>query len=250
MSKLAGKVAVVTGASKGIGAGIARSLAREGAAVVVNYASDKAGAEKTVAAIKAAGGNALAVQGSVSNASDVQSLFAETKKAFGNIDILVNNAGVYAFAPLAEVKEADYRRMFDTNVLGVLLVTQEAAKHFGPNGGSVFNIGSVANRLNGAGTSVYSATKAALDSITQTLSRELGPQGIRVNAVNPGPVVTEGFTASGLSPEHEFIAGFVKQTPLGRVGQPDDIGDAVALLAADDARWITGQIILTSGGLQ
>lgn len=250
MSKLTGKVAVVTGASKGIGAGIARSLAREGVAVVVNYSSDKTGAENTVAAITKAGGKALAVQGSVSSASDVQRLFAETTKAFGKIDILVNNAGVYAFAPLAEIKEADYRRMFDTNVLGVLLVTQEAAKHFSPNGGSVFNIGSVANRLNGAGTAVYSATKAALDSITQTLSRELGPQGIRVNAINPGPVVTEGFTSAGLTPEHEFISKFVAETPLGRVGQPDDIGDAIAALAGNDARWITGQIILTSGGLQ
>lgn len=250
MSKLTGKVAVVTGASKGIGAGIAKSLAREGASVVVNYSSDKTGADNTVAAITKAGGKAIAVQGSVSKSADVQRLFSETTKAFGNIDILVNNAGVYAFAPLAEIKEDEFRRQFDTNVLGVLLVTQEAAKHFNPKGGSVFNIGSVANRVNSAGTAVYSATKAALDSITQTLSKELGPQGIRVNAVNPGPVVTEGFEAMGLSAEHEFIAGFIKQTPLGRIGQPDDIGDAVTALAGDDARWITGQIILTSGGLQ
>jgi 3-oxoacyl-[acyl-carrier protein] reductase len=250
MGKLTGKVAVVTGASKGIGAAIAKSLAREGASVVVNYASDSKGAESTVAAIEQGGGKALAVQGSVSRAADVQKLFAETKKAFGGLDILVNNAGVYSFAPLAEFKEEEYRRQFDTNVLGVLLTTQEAVKLFGPAGGSVVNVGSVASRVNMAGSAIYAGTKAALDSITQVLSRELGPQKIRVNSVNPGPVQTEGFAASGLSPEHEFVQNSVAQTPLGRLGQPEDIGDAVALLASDEARWISGQVIRVSGGLQ
>lgn len=250
MAKLTGKVAVVTGASKGIGAAVAKSLAREGASVVVNYASDRKGAENTVAAIEKGGGKAVAVQGSVSKAADVQKLFAETKKAFGGLDVLVNNAGVYSFAPLAEIKEEEYRRQFDTNVLGVLLTTQEAAKLFGPEGGSVVNIGSVVSRVNMPGTATYAGTKAALDSITQVLSRELGPQKIRVNSVNPGPVATEGFAASGIAQDNEMIQGFVAQTPLGRIGQPEDIGDAVALLASDEARWISGQVIRVSGGLQ
>ncbi|WP_263380359.1 SDR family NAD(P)-dependent oxidoreductase [Granulicella paludicola] len=250
MSKLAGKVAVVTGASKGIGAGIAKSLARDGASVVVNYSSDKSGADKTVAEIEAAGGKAIAVQGSVAKSADVTRLFTEALKTYQRVDILVNNAGVYAFGPLSAFTEDEYRRQFDTNVLGLLLASQAAASAFGDKGGSIINIGSVASHVNGAGTSIYAATKASVDTITQVLSRELGPLKIRVNSVNPGPVNTEGFASMGIKMDDPFVVGMLAQTPLGRIGEASDIGDAVALLVSDEARWITGQVIRVSGGLQ
>lgn len=250
MSKLTGKVAVVTGASKGIGAAVAIALAAQGASVVVNYSSDKQGADNTVASITSAGGKAIAVQASVAKTADVQKLFAETKKAYGTLDILVNNAGVYSFAALGEIKEEEYRRLFDTNVFGLLAATQEAAKLFGDKGGSVINIGSVASHINMATSATYAATKAAVDSITQVLSRELGPVKVRVNSVNPGPVMTEGVATMGVTEDSDMFKGFVAQTPLGRVGYPDDIADAVVLLATEEARWITGQVIRVSGGLQ
>ncbi len=246
-SKLSGKVAVVTGASKGIGAQIARELAAQGASVVVNYASSKAGADKVVEAIHAAGGRAVAVQGDVSKQEDVVRLFAEAKNAFGRVDVLVNNAGVYEFAPLEAVTAESYRRMFDLNVLGLLLTTQEAAKHFGETGGSVVNIGSVAGKVAMATGSVYAATKAAVDSITRSLGAELGSKHIRVNAVNPGMVETEGTHSAGIT-ESDFKGVVISQTPLGRIGRVDDIAPAVAFLASDDARWITGETLYISGG--
>ncbi len=247
MGKLTGKVAVVTGASKGIGVGIAKALGREGASVVVNYASDKAGADKTVKAITEAGGKAVAVQGSVDAAADVERIFSETEKAFGPANILVNNAGVYAFAPLEGITEDEFHRTFNINVLGVLLASQAAARHFGESGGSIINIGSVVSDGNAPGMTVYAATKGALDTITSVLAKELGPKKIRVNSVNPGFTATEG-NASMRGGEME--EGAVKQTPLGRMGQPDDIGDAVAFFASDDARWITGEKIRVAGGLR
>lgn len=250
MGKLKGKVAVVTGASKGIGVGIAKSLAAEGASVVVNYASDKEGADRTVAEIQQAGGKAIAVGARVGVAEEVAKLFDETKKAFGTPNVLVNNAGVYSFGPFSDFDEKELHRQFETNVFGLLLATREAAKHFGPEGGSVINIGSVASVMNPPGGTIYSATKAAVDSITRSLARELGANKIRVNSANPGPVITEGVRAIGLSEEHEMLASFVQQTPLGRVGEPDDIGSAVAFLASDEAKWVTGQVIRVSGGLQ
>lgn len=249
MSKLANKVAVVTGASKGIGAGIAKSLAAEGAAVVVNYASSKEGADKVVAEIVAKGGKAVAVQGDVAKAADVQRIFAETKKAFGKLDVLVNNAGVYQFAPLEAVTEEQFRRQFDTNVLGLILATQEAAKHFGSEGGSVINIGSVVSRLTPPASVVYTATKGAVDAVTGVLAKELGPKGIRVNSINPGLVQTEGTDSAGFS-SGEFEAQTVAQTPLGRIGQPTDIAPAAVFLASEDARWVTGETLAVSGGLK
>ncbi len=247
MGKLTGKVAVVTGASKGIGVGIAKALGAEGASVVVNYASDKAGAEKTVEAITSAGGKALAVQGSVDKAADVERIFTETEKAFGPADVLVNNAGVYAFAPLDGITEEEFHRTFNINVLGVLLASQAAARHFGERGGSIINIGSIVSEGQMPGSTVYSATKGALDTITSVLAKELGPKKIRVNSVNPGFTATEG-NASMRGGEME--AGAVAQTPLGRMGEPDDIADAVTFLASDDARWITGEKIRVAGGLR
>lgn len=245
MAKLAGKVAVVTGASKGIGAGIAKALGSEGASVVVNYASDKAGAEKTVQAITGAGGKAVAVQGGVDKAADVERLFAETEKAFGPADVLVNNAGVYAFAPLEEITEEHFHKHFNINVLGVLLASQAAARHFGERGGSIINIGSVVSTGQYPATTVYSATKGALDTITNVLAKELGPRNIRVNSINPGLVATEGNAELRAT---DMEAAMVQQTPLGRIGQPDDIADVVAFLASDNARWITGETIRVSGG--
>jgi 3-oxoacyl-[acyl-carrier protein] reductase len=250
MSKLSGKVAVVTGASKGIGAGIAKSLAAAGAAVVVNYASDKAGAENTVVEIVKAGGKAVAIQAQVGKTADVTRLFEETKKAFNGLDILVNNAGVYAFTPIAELEEAELRRQFETNVFGLLFTTREAIKHFSEEGGSIINIGSVGTRLNVPASVAYTATKGAVDSITLVLANELGPKKIRVNSVNPGIILTEGTSADGLTAESEFVIGLVAKTPLGRLGTVQDIGDVVTLLATDEARWVTGQIIRVSGGLQ
>jgi 3-oxoacyl-[acyl-carrier protein] reductase len=249
MSKLAGKVAVVTGASKGIGAGIAKALAAEGASVVVNYASSRAGADAVVAAIKAEGGKAIAVQGDVSKSADVLRLFAETRQAFGALDVLVNNAGVYAFAPLEEITEAEFHRQFNTNVLGLLLVTQEASKHFREAGGSIINISSTASRITPPQTAVYTATKGAVDAITHVLSKELAPRKIRVNAINPGGVETEGTHAAGVIGS-DFEAQMIAQTPLGRLGQPSDIAPIAVFLASADSGWLTGETILAAGGMR
>lgn len=247
--KLAGKVAVVTGASKGIGAGIAKQLASEGAAVVVNYSSSKAGAEKVVDEIKKSGGRAVAIGANLSKPEDVKKLFAATKQEFDKVDILVNNAGVYEFAPLEEITLEHYHKQFDLNVLGLLLSTQEAVKLFGKSGGSIINISSVAARSAPPSTSVYSATKAAVDAITRALSQELGARHIRVNAVNPGMVETEGIHTAGIA-DSDFQKQIIAQTPLGRVGQPADIATIVAFLASDDASWITGEAFYVSGGLR
>jgi 3-oxoacyl-[acyl-carrier protein] reductase len=249
MAQLTGKIAIVTGASKGIGAGIALGLAAEGAAVVVNYASSKEGAAKVVAEITSTGGKAIAVQGDVAKAADVKRLFAETKQAYGRLDILVNNAGVYNLAPLEDLTEDEFHRHFNTNVLGLLLATQEAAKLFGPEGGSVINISSAITSLNPPNSVVYTATKGAVDSATRVLSRELGPRKIRVNAINPGLVATEGTKSSGIlaSDAEKYM---VSLTPLGRTGVPDDITPVAVFLASDDSRWITGETLAVSGGLR
>jgi 3-oxoacyl-[acyl-carrier protein] reductase len=249
MSKLEDKVAIVTGASKGIGASIARHLAAEGAAVVVNYASSKEGADRVVADITGQGGRALAVQANVARAPEVERLFAEARRAFGRVDILINNAGIYEFSPLESVTEEHFHKQFDTNVLGPILATREAAKHFGPAGGSIVNISSIASTSAPATGSVYSATKAAVDAITRSLAKELGPRNIRVNAVNPGMIETEGFHAAGL-PESDFRKQVEAQTPLGRIGQPRDVAPAVVFLASDEAAWITGETLVVSGGLR
>jgi 3-oxoacyl-[acyl-carrier protein] reductase len=249
MSKLAGKVAVVTGASKGIGAGIAKGLGAEGAAVVVNYASSREGADRVVAEIKAKGGKAIAVQGDVSKAADVRRLFAATKEAFGALDVLVNNAGVYQFGPLESVTEDEFHRQFNTNVLGVLLTTQEAAKHFGAEGGSVINIGSTASRIAPPMSAIYTATKGAVDAVTHVLAKELAPKKIRVNAINPGGVETEGVHAAGIIGS-DFEKQMVAQTPLGRLGQPDDIAPIAVFLASAESGWLTGEILLASGGMR
>ncbi|MBB3973487.1 SDR family NAD(P)-dependent oxidoreductase [Hansschlegelia beijingensis] len=247
MSELTGKTAVVTGASKGIGAGVAKVLGAAGAAVVVNYASDKAGAEKVVAEIAAKGGSAIAVQADMSKAADVTRLFDEAARAFGELDVLVNNAGVYQFATLDEVTEEQYRRQFDINVLGPLLATREALKHFGPDGGSVINISSNASTAAHPALSVYSGTKAALDAITRSLAAELGPRKIRVNSVNPGVTDTEGLTTVGVRGS-EFEQQLVASTPLGRLGEPEDIAKVALFLASDLSSWVTGAVILASGG--
>ena len=249
MSKLTNKVAVVTGASKGIGAGIAKGLAAEGASVVVNYASSKEGADRVVKEITSKGGKAIAVQGDVGKAADVQRIFAETKKAFGRLDVLVNNAGVYKFSELGEVTEELFNWHFNTNVLGLLLATQEAVKHFGAEGGSVINIGSTASRLTPATTVVYTATKGAVDAVTQVLAKELGPKKIRVNSINPGMVETEGVHATGMIGS-DFQKSLEAQTPLGRMGQPEDIAPIAVFLASSDSGWLTGETLLASGGLR
>jgi 3-oxoacyl-[acyl-carrier protein] reductase len=249
MSKLKDKVAVVTGASKGIGAGIAKGLAAEGAAVVVNYASSKEGADRVVAEIVEKGGKAVAVQGDVAKASDVHRIFAETKKAFGRLDVLVNNAGVYQFAPLGEITEEQFHRQFNTNVLGLILATQEAAKFFGAEGGSVINIGSTASQITPPATAVYTATKGAVDAVTHVLAKELGPRKIRVNSINPGMVETEGVHASGIIGS-DFQTQFESQTPLGRIAQPEDIAPIAVFLASSDSGWLTGETLLASGGLR
>jgi 3-oxoacyl-[acyl-carrier protein] reductase len=248
MRKLTGKVAVVTGGSKGIGAAIAKSLAAAGAAVVVNYASSKAGADQVVAAITAAGGKAVAVGGDVSKAADAKGIIDGALKAYGRLDILVNNSGVFEFAPLEGVTEESFHRHFNINVLGLLLVTQAAVKHLG-EGASVINISSVVTRITPPGSSVYTATKGAVDAITGVLARELGPRKIRVNAVSPGMVETEGTHSAGFIGS-DFDKATVAQTPLGRLGQPRDIADVVTFLASDDARWLTGEQLLTGGGLR
>jgi len=249
MSRLTKKVAVVTGASKGIGAGIAKSLAAEGASVVVNYASSKEGADRVVAEIVAEGGKAVAVQGDVSKASDVQRIFAETKKAFGTLDVLVNNAGVYEFAALGEITEEQFHRQFNTNVLGLILATQEAVKLLGAEGGSIINIGSTVSSLNPPTAAVYTATKGAVDAVTHVLAKELGPKKIRVNSINPGMVETEGAHTAGFIGS-DLQKQFEAQTPLGRIGQPQDIGTIAVFLASADSGWMTGETLLASGGLR
>ena len=249
MNRLNGKVAVVTGASKGIGADIARGLAREGASVVVNYASSREGAEKVVAEITSRGENAIAVRGDVANEADVKRIFRETIKAFGRLDILVNNAGLYQFAPIQDITEEQFHCLFNTNVLGVLLTTSEAVLNFGPDGGSIINIGSAVTSTNPPTSVIYTATKSAVDSITRVLAKELGPRKIRVNSINPGLVETEGTHTIG------FIGGEWQrtreaQTPLGRTGQPSDITPIAVFLASADSGWLTGEILFASGGLR
>ena len=249
MSDLKGKVAVVTGASKGIGAATAEALAAAGASVVVNYASSREGAERVVAAIKAAGGKAIAVKGDVAKSADVQNLFDKTKGEFGKIDVLVNNAGVYRFDPIENVTEDEFHRQFNTNVLGTLLATREAVKHFGNHGGSVINITSVASNTALPTASVYSATKSALEAVTRVLAAELGPRRIRVNAIAPGGVETEGLHALGVIGS-DLEKQMVADTPLGRLGQPDDIAKVAVFLASDDSGWLTGERLQASGGLR
>jgi 3-oxoacyl-[acyl-carrier protein] reductase len=245
---LKGKIAVVTGASKGIGAGIAKELAAAGATVIVNYSSSKEGAERVVKEIVSNDGQAVAVQANVSRKGDVERLFDETHKKFGKLDILVNNAGIYEFAPLGDITEEHFHKQFDTNVLGLLLASKEAVKHFGASGGSIINISSVASTSTPPNTSVYSATKAAVDAVTRVLAKELGPQKIRVNAINPGMIETEGVHSMGIM-ESDFRKDIESRTPLGRIGQPKDVGPAAVFLASDDAGWITGETLHVAGGL-
>jgi 3-oxoacyl-[acyl-carrier protein] reductase len=247
MSKLNGKVAVVTGASKGIGAAIAKSLAAEGAAVVVNYASSKAGADTVVDAITAAGGRAVAVGGDVSKAAEAEGIIDAAIEKFGRLDILVNNSGVYGFAPLESVTEESFHKHFNINVLGLLLTTQAAVKHLG-TGGSIINVGSAITRSRPAASSVYTATKGAVDMITSVLAKELGPKKIRVNSLNPGLVDTEGTQTQGVI-HSEMGTGIVATTPLGRIGQPEDIAAVAVFLASDDSAWMTGELVGVSGGL-
>ena len=247
--KLAGKVAVVTGASKGIGAAIAKHFATEGAAVVVNYASSKQAADQVVDEIAKRGGKAIAVQANVSKKSEIERLFAETRKAFGKIDILVNNAGIYEFSPLEEITEEQFHKHFDINVLGLLLASQEAVKQFGSAGGSIINISSTVTSLTPPSSSVYTGTKGAVDAITRTLAKELGPRKIRVNAINPGMVETEGVRAAGFD-KGDLRQQVESQTPLGRIGQPADIAPAAVFLASSDAAWITGETLRVAGGLR
>ncbi len=247
--KLAGKVAVVTGASKGIGASIAKHLAAEGASVVVNYASSKTGADKVVSDITSAGGRAVAVQADVAKKTEISRLFAETKKAYGQIDILVNNAGIYEMAPLEAVSEDHFHKQFNLNVLGLILSTQEAVKHFNPAGGSVINISSVVSTFGIPGAVVYSATKGAVDSVTRVLAKELGPRNIRVNSINPGMVETEGTHAAGIEGS-EFQAKTKAATPIGRLGQPQDIATAAVFLSSADSSWVTGESFFISGGFR
>lgn len=247
-SKLAGKTALVTGASKGIGAAIAKHLAAAGASVVVNYASSKAGADQVVAEITAAGGKAVAIQGDVAKQADITRLVAEAKKAFGGIDILVNNAGVYEFMPLEGITAEHYHRIFNINVLGLLLTTQEAVKHFPATGGSVINIGSVVTDLTPPASAVYTGTKGAVDAITGVLAKELGPKKIRVNALNPGLTITEGTHSAGIAGS-DFEKDAVSKTPLGRSGRPEDIAKAAVFLASDDSGWVTGEMLRVGGGI-
>jgi 3-oxoacyl-[acyl-carrier protein] reductase len=247
--KLAGKVAVVTGASKGIGAAIARSLADEGAAVIINYASSKAGADRVVAEIAGFGGKAVAVQADLAKPADIERLFGEAKKANGELDILVNNAGVYEFAPLEEITPEHFHRQFNLNVLGLILASREAAKIFGPSGGSIINISSVVVTSAPPGAAVYSATKGAVDVITRSLAKELGRRKIRVNAINPGMVETEGVHSAGLA-DGDFRKQYEAQAPLGRIGQPADIAPAAVFLASSDSAWITGETFTIAGGVR
>jgi 3-oxoacyl-[acyl-carrier protein] reductase len=248
-TKLAGNVAVVTGASKGIGASIAKALAEDSASVVVNYSSSKHDADRVVAEIAARGGRAIAVQGDVSKRADIERLFSEAKRSFGRLDILVNNAGTYEFAALDEVTEDHFHKHFNLNVLGLLLTTREAVKHMGPAGGSVINIGSVASSILLPNSAVYAASKAAVDAITGVLAKELGPRKIRVNAINPGMIATEGSRAGGFVGT-EFQKMVEAQAPLGRMGQPDDIAPTAVYLASSDSKYMTGETLLVSGGLR
>lgn len=245
--KLSGKVAVVTGASKGIGASIAEYLAAEGAAVVVNYASSKAGAEAVVKRIGEKGGKAIAVQADVSKPDDIKRLFAQTKAAYGKLDVLVNNAGTYEFMPLESITAEHFHKQFNLNVLGLLLTTQEAVKLIGPAGGSIINISSIVGPMPVRTASVYSATKAAVDAVTVALSQELGPKKIRVNSLNPGMVETEGLHSAGMA-DGDFRKMLESQTPLGRIAQPEDIARAAVFFASDDAGWVTGQTLILAGG--
>jgi 3-oxoacyl-[acyl-carrier protein] reductase len=247
MGRLQGKVAVVTGASKGIGAAIAKQFAAEGASVVVNYATSKAGADKVVAEIAAQGGTAVAVQADLSKPLEVSKLFAETKKAYGKLNVLVNNAGVYEFQPLENISEEHYRRHFDLNVLGLVLASQEAVRLMGPEGGSIINISSTATSLTPPNSAVYTGTKGAVDVITRTLAKELAPRKVRVNAINPGMVVTEGVQAAGYD-KGELRAYVESITPLGRIGQPEDVAPAAVFFASEDASWITGEVLRVAGG--
>ena len=247
MKRLTGKVAVVTGASKGIGAAVAKQLAADGAQVVVNYATSREGAEKVVNEITKAGGEAIAVHASLPKESEINALFAEARKVYGKVDILVNNAGVYGFGPIDEVTVEEYRRQHDTNVLGVLLTTKAALPYFPSEGGSVVNVSSVVSSLAPPAASVYASTKGAVDTITKSLAKELAARKIRVNAVNPGLVITEGVEAAGIVGS-DFEKGAIAATPLGRAGRPEDIAPPVSFLASDEARWITGETLFVSGG--
>ena len=247
--RLTGKVAVVTGASKGIGASIAKCLAAEGASVVVNYSSSKEGADKVVKEITGKGGKAVAVQANVAKQRDIERLFTETKKAYGKLDILVNNAGVYELQPLENVTDEHFHRLYDLNVLGLLLTSKEAAKYFGSEGGSIVNISSVAGIISPASASVYASTKAAVDSVTRSLAKEFGPRKIRVNSINPGLVITEGVESVGFD-EGEFRKNFEAQSPLGRVGLPEDISPAAVFLASGESSWITGETLVVAGGVR
>jgi 3-oxoacyl-[acyl-carrier protein] reductase len=247
--KLQGKVAIVTGASKGIGAAIAKDLAAEGASVAVNYSSSRQGAEQTVKEIERKGGKAMAIQANVAKKEEIKRLFAEAKEALGRLDVLVNNAGIYEFAPLSDVTPEQFHKMFDLNVLGLLLASQEAVKHFGPEGGSIINISSVVSTYGFPNAVVYSATKAAVDAVTRTLAKELGPRKIRVNSINPGMVETEGTHAGGIA-ESDLRRQTEKQTPLGRIGQPQDISPAAVYLASGDSAWVTGETLYISGGFR
>jgi 3-oxoacyl-[acyl-carrier protein] reductase len=247
--KLAGKVAVVTGASKGIGASIAKHLAAEGASVVVNYSSSREGADKVVAEIQKKGGKALAIQANVAKQKDIERLFAETKKAYGPLDILINNAGVYEFLPLENVTDEHFHRLYDLNVLGLLLTSKEASTYFNGDGGSIVNISSVAGIISPPSASVYASTKAAVDSVTRSLAKEFGPRKIRVNSINPGLVLTEGVESVGFD-EGDFRKQFEAQSPLGRVGLPEDIAPAAVFLASQDSSWITGETLVIAGGVR
>ncbi|HSM82847.1 MAG TPA: glucose 1-dehydrogenase [Nodosilinea sp.] len=244
--KLEAKVAVVTGASKGIGAAIAKHLAAEGASVIVNYASSREGADRVVAEITKAGGKAVAVQANVADQADIVRLFKETIGAYGKLDILINNAGIYEFLTLAEITPEHFHRQYDLNVLGLILTTQEAVKHIGPDGGSIVNMSSVVSTLSPAGSAVYNSTKSAVDGLTRSFAKELAPRHIRVNSINPGLIQTEGFRASAISGHGDAVAA---STPLGRMGQPHDIAPGVVFLASDDSSWMTGETLYITGGL-
>ena len=248
MKKLDGKIAVVTGASKGIGASIAKHLAAEGAAVVVNYASSKEGADRVVDEITTIGGKAIALQADVTKKAEVEQLFAKTQHVFGKLDILVNNAGIYEYLPIEDITEEHFHKHFDLNVLGLILTSQQAAKHFGSAGGSIINISSIASTTTPATASVYSATKAAVDAVTKSLAKELGPRKIRVNSINPGMVVTEGIQAAGVIGS-DYQKQIEAQTPLGRIGQPQDIAPAAVFFASSDSDWITGETLHIAGGI-